>query len=151
MVFIAATNSCICNCCLLQNISTSDGPPLTYQYDSLSRLVPSGAADAGTAGRPFDIIRSCVTLCQHIYAHRTLRNTDHLIGLHEKPTEKSSVSVSVLFGLNRPKPTDVLGKNRKTDRATFHFRFTTLLCRTPASERRTYVSTIFTGTTMTVK
>ena len=61
------------------------------------------------------------------HAHRTLRNTDHLIGFDEKPTEKptekSSVSVSVLFGLNRPKPTDVLGKNRKTDRATFHFRF----------------------------
>ena len=30
------------------------------------------------------------------------------------------------FGFVRFKPTDVLGKNRKTDRATFHFRFTTL-------------------------
>ena len=27
---------------------------------------------------------------------------------------------------NRPKPTDILVKNRKTDRAIFHFRFTTL-------------------------
>ena len=65
-----------------------------------------------------------------IHAHRTHLNSDHLIGFDEKPTakwtEKSSVSVSVLCGLNRPKPTDVFGKNRKTDRATFHFRFATL-------------------------
>ena len=65
------------------------------------------------------------------HAHRTLRNTDHLIEFDEKPTEKPtekySVLVSILFGLNRSKPTDVLGKNRKTDRATFHFRFTTLV------------------------
>ena len=64
------------------------------------------------------------------HAHRTLRNTDLLIWFDEKPTEKPtekySVSVSVLFGLNRPKPTDVWGKNKKTDRAMFHFRFTTL-------------------------
>ena len=46
----------------------SDGPRLTYQYDSLlCRPVPSGAADAGTAGGPFDTIRSYVTLCQHMH------------------------------------------------------------------------------------
>ena len=64
------------------------------------------------------------------HAHRTFPNNDHLIGFDEKPiekpTEKCSVSVSVWSGLNRTKPTDFLGKNRKTDRATFHFRFTTL-------------------------
>ena len=78
------------------------------------------------------------------HAHRSLRNTDNLFGFDEKPTEKPtekltekpsvdretstekpSVLVSVPFGLSRPKPTDVVGKHRKTERATFHFRFTT--------------------------
>ena len=65
------------------------------------RPVPSGAADAGTAGRPLHTIR----LCLHIMptnAHRSRRNADHLAGFAEKPTEKPtercSVSVSVFFG-----------------------------------------------------
>ena len=64
------------------------------------------------------------------HAHWILWNVDFLDGFTEKPTEKRSVSVSVFFRFrfqNRPKPTDVLVKNGKTDRAIFHFRFTTLL------------------------
>ena len=60
--------------------------------------------------------------------HRTRRNDDILAGFAEK-TEKYSVSVSFFFGLTpppRPKPTDFLVRNRKTDRAIFYFRFTTL-------------------------
>ena len=34
------------------------------------------------------------------------------------------------FFLNRPKPTNILVKKRKTDRAIFHFRFTTLVAGT---------------------
>ena len=64
------------------------------------------------------------------HADWILWNVDFLDGFTEKPTEKRSVSVSVFFRFrfqNRPKPTDVLVKNGKTDRAIFHFRFTTLL------------------------
>ena len=71
------------------------------------------------------------------HVHWILWNVEFLAGFAEKPTEKPtekrSVSVSVFFGFilktdrNRPKPTDILVKNRKTDRAIFHFRFTTLV------------------------
>ena len=77
------------------------------------------------AGRPLDTIRSCHIMPTH--AHRTLRNTDHSVGLEEKPTEKCSVSASFYLDFIRPKPTDFLDKNRKTDRATFQFRFITLV------------------------
>ena len=59
------------------------------------------------------------------HAHRTLRNTDLLIWFDEKPTEKPtekySVSVSVLFCLNRPKPTDVWGKTENPTEPLFTF------------------------------
>ena len=65
------------------------------------RPVPSGAADAGTAGRPLHTIRSCLHIMPTT-AHRTRRNVDHLAGFAEKPTEKPterfSVSVSFFFG-----------------------------------------------------
>ena len=64
------------------------------------------------------------------HAHRTRQNDDHLPGfaekLTEKPTEKCSVSVSFFTKKKRPKPTDFLLRNRKTDRAISYFWFTTL-------------------------
>ena len=96
------------------------------------RPVPSGAADAGTGGRPRHTIRSCLHIMP-TNAHRTRGNVDHSAGFAEKPTEKPtekrSVSVSFFFAFffkTRPKPTDVLVRNRKTNRAIFYFRFTTL-------------------------
>ena len=79
---------------------------LTYQYDSVCRPVPCGAADAGTAGGPLDTIRSCHIMPTH--AHRTLQNTDYLVGFDEKPAEKPAekCSVSVSF-LLRCKPTEI--------------------------------------------
>ena len=53
------------------------------------------------------------------HAHRTLRNNDHLIGFDEKPTEKNSVSVSVLSGL-KPTETDRLF-GEKTKNRPSHF------------------------------
>ena len=134
-VFISATNNyycCICNYCLQQNNSTlarqTDGPRLTYQYDNLCRPVPSGAADAGTAGGSFDTIHTIICHIMPTHAHRTLRNTDHLIGFDEKPTEKPTEKPSVRFCRFKPTETDRrFGENRKTDRAAFHFRFTTLV------------------------
>ena len=64
--------------------------------------VPSGAADAGTAGRPLHTIRSYVfTSCQQMHTEPVEMLT-FLAGFAEKPTEKPteicSDSVSFLFG-----------------------------------------------------
>ena len=105
---------CCCSKCIVQLLFEAD-----YKY--AYRPAPSGAADAGTAERPLRTIRSCLHILP-TNAHRTGRNVDHLAGFAEKPTEKPtercSVSVSVFFGFfkKRPKPTDFLVRNRKTDR-----------------------------------
>ena len=69
------------------------------------RPVPSGAADAGTAGRPLHTIRSCLRIMP-TNAHRTRPNVDHSTGFAEKPTEKPiercSISVSFFFRFFRP-------------------------------------------------
>ena len=101
-VFVAVPNVA-CSYCLLQIISTCIGP------------LPSGAADAGTAGRPLHTIRSCLHIMP-ANAHRTRRNVDHLAGFAEKPTERLFGFGFVFFRFllkNRPKPTDFLVRNRK--------------------------------------
>ena len=114
-VFVAVPNVA-CSYCLLQIISTCIGP------------LPSGAADAGTAGRPLHTIRSCLHITT-TNAHRTRRNVDDLAGfaekLTEKPTERCSVSVSIFFGFfsktDRNRPT-FWWETEKTPRAIFYFR-----------------------------
>ena len=71
------------------------------------RPVPSGAADAGTAGRPFHTIRSCLHIMP-TNAHRTRRNVDRLAGFAEKPTEKPTERCSVGVSFKKPTETDRL-------------------------------------------
>ena len=128
-----AAVSVIIVCCKI--VARPTGPVWRTWYQYMIAYIMSACtvwlADAGTECRRAILFHTIIYHIMPTHAHRTLRNTDHMIGFDEKPTEKptekSSVLVSVLFGSNRPKPIDVLGKNRKTDRATFHFRFTTLL------------------------
>ena len=100
---------------MLQIISTCIGP---HRLAQQTQVLQEGFLT------PYDHV---FTICQHMDTHRTRRNDDILAGFAEK-TEKYSVSVSFFFGLTpppRPKPTDFLVRNRKTDRAIFYFRFTT--------------------------